>query len=279
MSIIEAFLNPNIAFIRNAFFAGLLSSVLFGILGSVITVRRIASLAGAISHAVLGGIGMALYLQATLIPRFPPILGALIFAVLSGIIIGVVSLKAEQRKDTVINAIWPIGMSLGILFMAKTPGYIDPSAYLFGNILLISSQDLILMLTLGIIVLILAWRFYPQIEACAFDEEFALVRGVPVRIFFLAILIVTSVAIVLLQRFVGIIMLIAMFTLPAGTAGSFARNLSGMMILSSVLSVLFFISGIILSWYLDLPVGAVTVIIAGTVFLGIQAVRFLLAKR
>jgi zinc transport system permease protein len=276
---IPALLNPEFPFIRNALLAGLLSSVLFGILGSIVTVRRIASLAGAVSHAVLGGIGMALYLQASRIaPDFPPIAGALIFAVVSACIIGIVSLKAKQREDTIINAIWAVGMSAGILFMAKTPGYTDPSAYLFGNILLISSRDLILLAILDAIALFLAWRFYPQIEAAAFDEEFARVRGVPVEGVFLGILTVTAIAIVLLQTFVGIVMVIAMLTLPAGTAGSFTRSLGGMMLGGAVCSALFASGGLALGWTFDVPAGAMVVILAGTVFLIVSGIRALKAR-
>jgi zinc transport system permease protein len=200
--------------------------VLFGIIGTVVTVRRIASLAGAVSHAVLGGIGLALYLSATgLVPGLPPVAGALAFAVLAALIIGLVSLRAKQREDTVINAIWAIGMSIGVLFMAKTPGYTDPSVWLFGNILLISNNDLLLLAALDIIVLFLAWRFYAQIEAASFDEEFARVRGIRFNLVFLILLAVTAVAIVLLQTFVGIVMVIAMLTLPAGCSCVFSRSL------------------------------------------------------
>jgi zinc transport system permease protein len=132
---LEALINIDFPFLRNALFAGILSSLLFGFFGSVVTVRRIGSLAGAVSHAVLGGIGLALYLSSSLIPGFPPMAGALIFAVLSAVVIGLVSLKAKQREDTVINAIWVIGMSIGLIFLAKTSGYADPSTWLFGNIL------------------------------------------------------------------------------------------------------------------------------------------------
>jgi zinc transport system permease protein len=275
-----ALFNPDFPFIRNALFAGLLSSVLFGTIGSVVTVRRIASLAGAVSHAVLGGIGLALYVSASgLLPGFPPIAGALIFALLSAIVIGVVSLKAKQREDTVINAIWAVGMSLGVLFMAKTPGYTDPSAYLFGNILLISDRDLLLLGILDILVLFMAWRFYPQIEASSFDEEFARVRGVPVDAVFLALLAVCAAAIVLLQTFVGIVMVIAMLSLPAGTSSSFAKSLGGMMLLSCAFSVLFSVCGLAVGWAFDLPVGAMTVIIAGLVFLGTSAAKALAEKR
>jgi len=269
----EALVNVNFPFLRNALLAGVLSSVLFGILGSVVTVRRIGSLAGAVSHAVLGGIGMALYLSSTIIPGFPPIVGAIIFAVLSALIIGFVSLKAKQREDTVINAIWVIGMSLGLLFMAKTPGYADPSTWLFGNILLISNMDLILLVILDVIVLILTWRFYAQIEASSFDAEFARARGVPVDKIFILLLSLTAVAIVLLQTFVGIVMVIAMLTLPSGCAAVFSRSLGGMMISSCLFAALFSVSGLVSGWLFDLPVGAMTVIIAGFVFLVFSAIR------
>ncbi|HAE22720.1 MAG TPA: hypothetical protein DCG47_10420 [Spirochaetaceae bacterium] len=280
---LSALFDPSMPFVRNAALAGLLSSVLFGVLGSIVTVKRIAGLAGAISHAVLGGIGMALFLSARgIVPGLPPIVGALIFAVLAAGLIGVVSLKAKQREDTVINALWAIGMSIGVLFIAKTPGYADPMSYLFGNILLVSSRDLIMLAILDLVVLTLAVVFYPQIEASAFDEEFARTRGVPADAVFLGILTVTALAVVLLQTFVGIVMVIAMLTLPAGTAGYAVRNLAGMMGGAVLLSALFSISGLALSWTLDMPTGALVVVIAGAVFLGSAALTGLfgsLAKR
>ena len=273
-------MDPSLPFVRNALLAGLLSSVLFGVLGSVVTVKRIAGLAGAISHAVLGGIGLALFLSAKgLVPGLPPIAGALAFAVISAGLIGLVSLKAKQREDTVINAIWAVGMSVGVLFLAKTPGYADPMSYLFGNILLISGQDLILMAALSVLVVLGAWRFYPQIEASAFDEEFARTRGVPTEAVFLVILAVVAVSVVLLQTFVGIVMVIAMLTLPSGTAGFAARNLRGMMILASLFSALFSVAGLALSWETDLPTGAVVVVLSGAVFLAASAVRILVNTR
>ncbi len=274
MSFWDALFDPAMPFVRNALLAGLLSSILFGVLGSVVTVKRIAGLAGAISHAVLGGIGLALFLAAKgIMPGLPPIAGALVFAILAAGIIGFVSLKAKQREDTVINALWAIGMSLGILFIAKTPGYADPMSYLFGNILLVSRQDLILLAVLDLVVVLLAWRGYPQIEASAFDEEFARTRGVPTDAVFLIILGVTAVAVVLLQTFVGIVMVIAMLTLPAGTAGYFARNLGGMMMIGTGLSLGFSLIGLVVSWSLDLPSGAVVVLVAGAVFLTVSALR------
>jgi len=265
---IDVLLDPSLPFMRNAMIAGILSSILFGVLGAIVTVKRISGLAGAISHAVLGGIGMALYFSASgIVPWLSPVMGALIFAVLASIIIGVVSLRAKQREDTVINAIWAVGMSIGVLFMARTPGYTDPMSYLFGNILLISVSDLYLLAALDAVVLFLAWRFYPQIEASAFDEEFSRVRGVKTQALFLVLLTVIAVAVVLLQTFVGIVMVIAMLTLPAGTAGYVARNLAWMMWLGTIFSAVFTVAGISASWSMDTPAGATVVVITGAVFL------------
>jgi zinc transport system permease protein len=265
---IDVLLDPSLPFMRNAVIAGILSSILFGVLGAIVTVKRISGLAGAISHAVLGGIGMALYFSASgIVPWLTPVMGALIFAVLASVIIGVVSLRAKQREDTVINAIWAVGMSIGVLFMARTPGYTDPMSYLFGNILLISVHDLYLLGALDAAVLFLAWRFYPQIEASAFDEEFSRVRGVKTHALFLVLLTVIAVAVVLLQTFVGIVMVIAMLTLPAGTAGYVARNLAWMMWLGTIFSAVFTVAGISASWSLDTPAGATVVVITGAVFL------------
>ena len=276
---IAALFDPALPFVRNALIAGLLSSLLFGVLGAVVTVRRIAGLAGAVSHAVLGGIGMALFLSARdIVPGLPPIAGALAFAVAAAVIIGVVSLKARQREDTVINAIWAIGMSVGVLFLAKTPGYTDPTSYLFGNILLVSASDLWLLAALDLVVIALARAFYQEIEASAFDPEFARVRGINTDAVFLAILALTAIAVVLLQTFVGIVMVIAMLTLPAGTAGFSSKNLAGMMVGGTLYSVAFSVSGLAIGWHMDAPVGAVTVVLAGATFLAGGAIGAVAAR-
>jgi len=262
-SFIDALVNP----VRNAVFAGILSSVLFGILGSIITVRRIGGLAGAISHAVLGGIGLALFLsRKNIVPWFSPLIGALLFAVLSALIIGVVSLKAKQREDTIINAVWALGMSIGILFLNMTPGYADPMTYLFGNILLVSTKELVLLAVLDVVLIIAVTLFYPFIEASSFDEEFARVRGIPVVLIYFSILLFSAVAIVLVQTYIGIIMVIAMLVLPAGTLTLWVKSLLGMMVGAALIACIASTSGVYIAWITDKPAGSIIVLITGILF-------------
>ncbi len=276
----EVLTNPSIPFVRNALIGSVLAAFLFGILGSLVTVRRIAGLAGAISHTVLGGVGLALFLASRGAPKWiSPMFGALVFAILAALLISIVSLKAKQREDTVINALWAIGMSLGVVFLAKTPAYVDPMSYLFGNILLVTGEDLFLLAVLDIVVLLLVGRYYRHIEAASFDEEFAATKGVPVTAVYLVLLLIIAIAIVLLQTFVGIVMVIAMLTLPAGTAGYFSRNLAGMMVNATLLSFAFSVGGLVVSWHFDLPAGAVIVLLSGTVFIAFSAGRMLAGRR
>jgi zinc transport system permease protein len=277
---LQALANPAVPFVRNALIGSVLAAFLFGVLGSLVTVRRIAGLAGAISHTVLGGIGLALFLASRGAPKWvSPMLGALVFAIFAAFLISLVSLKAKQREDTVINALWAVGMSLGVVFLAKTPGYADPMSYLFGNILLVTKQDLYLLAALDVVVLLLVVRYYRHIEAASFDEEFAATKGVPVTTVYLVLLLVIAVAIVLLQTFVGIVMVIAMLTLPAGTAGYFSRNLAGMMVNATLLSLVFSVSGLVASWHFDLPAGAVIVLLSGAVFIAFSAGKVFAGRR
>ncbi len=265
---IQALNDPATAFLRYALLAGLLASVSLGVVGSYVVTRRITYIAAAIAHSVLGGIGAAVYLNVVKHWHWcDPMLGATVAALLAAVVIGLVSLYAREREDTVISAVWVIGMSVGLLFFAKTPGYINPMNYLFGNILLISARDVWLVAAMGAVVVALGLGFYNKLLAVCFDEEFAALRGVRVKLYYLLLLCLTAITVVLLVRVVGIVLVIALVTLPAAIAGHFARQLWQMMIAAVLFSMVFVASGLALSYPTNLPSGPVIVLIAGAAYL------------
>jgi len=260
--------DPEIPFLKYAFIAGILSSFAFGIVGTYVVSRRISYIAGAISHSVLGGIGIGLYFQVQFDSIWiNPMTGAFISAIFSAIIIGYISRSGKQREDTVIGAIWAIGMAVGLLFIAKTPGYIDPMSYLFGNILMITKTDLWLIAGLDTIIVLIAIFFFNALQAISFDEEFAWLRGINVNFFFLLLLSVTAMTIVVMVRIVGIVLVIALLTLPAGTAGAFTRKLSHMMLIAIPLCMAYITIGLFYSYINDFPTGPTIILISGVVYL------------
>jgi zinc transport system permease protein len=265
---LTALADPNLPFFRYALLTGIFASIPFGIIGTFIVVRRISYIAGAIAHCVLGGIGLGLYLEKGLgVTWFGPMQGAVLVALLAAVILTLVSRHAAEREDSVIGALWAVGMATGLLFIAKTPGYVDPMSYLFGNILLVSRSDFLFVLALDILVLGLVGIFYNKLLAVCFDEEFAQLRGVSSGWIYLLLLCLAALTIVLLVRVVGIVMVIALLTLPAAVAGSFSRNILQMMLLAVLFCACFVVTGLGLSYSLDLPSGPVIIVIAAAVYL------------
>ncbi len=265
---LAAVLDPNMPFFRYALLTGIFASLPFGIIGTFVVVRRISYIAGAIAHCVLGGIGLGLYLEKAVgVTWFGPIQGAVVASLLAAVVLALVSRHAKQREDSVIGALWAVGMATGLLFIAKTPGYVDPMSYLFGNILLVGKNDFLFVLALDVLVLGSVWIFYNKFVAVCFDEEFARLRGVSTGWFYLFLLCLTALTIVLLVRVVGIVMVIALLTLPAAVAGNFSKNIFQMMLLAVLFCVVFVVSGLALSFSLDLPSGPVIIVTAALVYL------------
>ncbi len=266
--LIAILLNPDVPFFRYALFTGILASIPFGIIGTYVVVRRVSYIAGAISHCVLGGIGIGLYCQQVLhINWFTPQLGATIVALTAAVLLTFVSLVAKQREDSVIGALWAGGMATGLLFIAKTPGYIDPMSYLFGNILLITKTDLYFVLLLSLVVVGIVYYFYNSFLALCFDEEYAKLRGIKTSWLYLLLLCLTALTIVLLVRIVGIVMVIALLTLPAAISGNFARNILQMILGAVLLCMVFIVTGLGISYSLDFPSGPTIILLAASCYL------------
>lgn len=256
-------------FLQNAILAGILCSIGSGVVGTYVVLRRITYIAAAISHCVLGGLGAAKYFSVVYnLTWLKPVYGAIIAALISALIIGLISLKAKEREDSIISALWAVGMSMGVLFIYKTPGYNeDLMNYLFGNILMVSSEELYLIAGLDIITIILTASFYKQTVAVCFDEEYARTRGVNVEFYYLLLLCMTALTVVLTVNVVGIIMVIALLTLPVAIASRFFNRVWKIMLGATVLGIIFTSTGLMVSYEPNLPSGAVTIVIAGVVYL------------
>ncbi|RKY24334.1 MAG: metal ABC transporter permease [Planctomycetota bacterium] len=267
-------------FLQVALAGGILASVACGIVGSYVVARRITYIAGGIAHCVLGGMGAAYWLRhAKGWAGCEPIYGAVASALLAAVIIGWVSLRAKQWEDTIIGALWAMGMAVGVLFIAATPGYNqDLIGYLFGNILMISTGDLWLIAALDLLVVAVGLGMYKQFLAVCFDEEFARTRGVAVDAYYISLLCLTALTVVLLATVVGIVMVIALLTLPVAIAGVFARRLWQVMIIATILSMALVTLGMAVSYSPELPPGATIITLAGGLYLLVVSVRAILRR-
>ena len=259
-------------FLQHALLAGILASVASGIVGTFVVTRRITVIAGSMAHTVLGGMGVAYWLHTVHgITWLQPLHGALIAAILAALFIGFVRLRGAEREDTIISALWALGMAVGVLFLAKTPGYkADLMTYLFGNIVLVDAAELRLLIGLDLVVVAVAVLFYQPLLALCFDEEFARVRGVNVTFYYMLLLVLVALTVVTLIYVVGIVLVIALLTLPVAIAGKFAQRMWQMMALAALLSSLLTSVGLAASFGPDLPVGATTIILAGAAYMVVQ---------
>jgi zinc transport system permease protein len=261
-------------FMRNALAAGLLASVICGIMGTLVVVNRIVFLSGGIAHAAFGGIGLSLFLG------WPYLIGTFGFSIAAAMVMAAVSLKAKHRADTIIGVIWAVGMAFGILLLDLTPGYnVDLMSYLFGSILTVPALDLWVMLMVGALIGGFVIYFYKDLLAISYDEEFARIRGVPIRALYLSLIGLLAVTIVLIIQIVGLILVIALLTIPPFMVEKYAKSLFQMMMGSSLLGAVFTICGLWLSYAFNLTSGASIILVAGITFFLFFLIDHLLVSR
>ncbi len=247
-------------FMQNALIAGLLAAIACGIIGVYVVVKRVVFISGGIAHASFGGIGLGYFLGIN------PVLGAMVFAIASALGMGLVTKQTRLSEDTAIGIMWAMGMALGIIFIGLSPGYTpDLFSYLFGSILTVPTFDLILMLILDVIIITTVLLLYKEFLLLSFDEEFSTVAGVPTQRLYLLLLCLIALTVVVLIRVVGIILVIALLTIPAALARQFTHNLKKMMFLSILAGAVFTFSGLWLSYLLDLASGAMIILVGGIV--------------
>ncbi len=249
------------SFFTNALAGVLIIAVATAMVGTYVMARRLAAITGGITHACFGGLGLGYYLGVS------PIAMAGVFAIGSSLIVEWMSARYRVREDSAIAVVWSVGMALGVLFVFLTPGFVpELNSFLFGNILNISSLDLwvfaIYTLLLGGFF---AWKFR-EIVACAFDRDFARVAGLPVRFITLTMTVMVALCVVLSIRLVGIMMLMAVISLPQMAAEVFCRRFGSIMWFSALISVAAGAGGLIMSTYIDVPCSALIVLLLGMVY-------------
>lgn len=248
-------------FFQNALLIGLLSGIACGIIGSFVVVKKISFISGSIAHASFGGIGIAYFLG------FNPVLGALLFSILSALGIGIISHKNQSQEDASIGAIWAIGMAVGLVFIYLTPGYAaDLMSYLFGNILLSTQNDLLYVFILDVLIILSVGVLFKWLVAMIFDEEFSRVTNIKVFPLYLFLLVLVAMSVVVLIRSVGVILVIALLTLPAASAQLISKRFNIIIYIAICLAVFSNLFGIFLSYYLNLPSGPVVIFTAAIIY-------------
>ncbi len=267
-------------FFQRALVAGLLAAVACGIVGTFVVVRGIASISGGLAHAAFGGVGLG-YLMG-----FDPTLGALGFGLASAFGVEVAERRLKQGIDTLIAMVWAIGMALGIVFIALAPGSEpDLMGYLFGNILFVPGRFLFFIAGLDLVIVGVVILLFRRLEAVAFDEEFAWVIGMPVEALSLLLLALVATTVVILIRVVGVILVLALLTMPAAIARHWTDSLAPMMVLASIVGAICITVGLFFSWMLssvfslDVPTGPAIILLAALVYATSAVVRRVLPDR
>ncbi len=249
-------------FIRNALISTVLVSIACGIVGTYVVTKRLVFISGGISHAAFGGIGLGYLLGIN------PVLMAIPYSILSALGIGVMSQRTNVSEDTAIGILWTVGMALGIIFINLSPGYApDLFSYLFGNILTVPNFDLLLMVLLDCVIVGAVALLHREFAALSFDEEFAQVSGVPTRFLYLLLLCLVALSVIVMIRVVGIILVIALLTIPVAICRQFTERLMTLMLLSILTGIIITLFGLWLSYVLDLSSGATIILALGAAFL------------
>lgn len=258
-------------FFTNSLLAAFFTAIACGITGTYIVSRRMVFVGGGITHSSFGGIGIAYYLGLN------PLLGAGVFAILSALGINLLTHRGKIREDSSIAILWSLGMAIGIIFIALTPGYApNLMSFLFGSILAVSRPDLIFMGTMSFLTVLVFSMFFRPILMVSFDEEFARARNLPVRWLNAILMVLTALVIVSTIRVSGVILVLSLLTLPQATANLFTKKFGSIIMISILLGFIGLISGLFAAYYTNLPSGATIIVIQTLFFVIGKGIKWLL---
>ncbi|MDM7911953.1 MAG: iron chelate uptake ABC transporter family permease subunit [Methanotrichaceae archaeon] len=248
-------------FMRSALAAGLAASVLCGIVGIYVILNRIVFISDGIAHAAFGGIGLGYFLG------LDPLVFGVFSALATALGIGMISSRTRVTEDTAIGVFLATGMALGIVFMSLARGYArDLYGYLFGNILSVTWQDVVIIVGLTMAVIFLVALLYKEFLVMSFDPTYGEAIGIPVKRMKLLLLCMVAFSVVMLIKIVGIILLIALLTIPGAISRQHIKSLPGIMAGAILLGMAFVTVGLFVSYYLDVPSGATIILTAAATF-------------
>lgn len=260
-------------FFQHALIACLLTGIVCGLVGTYIVSRRMVFVAGGMAHSSLGGVGICALMG------WPPTLGAAVFALLTGWGVQRLSARREVRSDSAIAMLWALGMSVGIICSYLSPEFLpNLSSYLFGNILLIDTAGLWLLTALAAVVLAVFLLCMPQIITIAFDPAFARAQRQPVRLLEWLMMTLIALSIVAALKVAGIVLVISLLSVPQMTANLFCKCLHTMALSSVVLATLGCIGGLLVSTWLNVPCGAMVVVVLIAIYLACRTIKSLFAS-
>ena len=261
------------SFFQNALVGVLFVSIAVGIIGTYVVSRRMVFITGGITHACFGGLGLGFFLGIN------PIAMAAVFAIAAATGVEWMSTRQNVRQDSAIGVIWALGMALGTLFIFLSPGYVpELTSFLFGNVLTITSTDIILFAAYLVVLLAFFAVFYPQILLCAFDPDFAATRRLRVSAINLAMTIMIAICIVLTIRLIGIMLLMSLLTMPQMIAEMFTNRFHHMMIISSLVSIACSVLGIFCSYWIAVPASATIVLTLVAAYAVARIIRIIKAS-
>ncbi len=249
-------------FIVRALLAAAVVGVVCSVLGTYVVLRGMAFFGDALAHTILPGVVVAFLLG------LPLALGALVMGIITAVGIGALSNQGVVKEDTAIGVIFAGTFALGVALLSVTGNYtVDLAHFLFGNLLGVSNTDLWLMTILGGVVLLFIFLFYKEFLVISFDITLATTLRLPTTFLRYLLLILMAVTIVVALQVVGIALMVAMLVTPAATASLLTRRLPSMMVISAGVGVFSGITGLYLSYYLNIASGPSVVLVATTLFL------------
>jgi len=248
-------------FMQNAILAAILASIVAGVIGPIVMEKKLVSMSGGIAHASFGGIGLGYLLN------FEPIWGGLIFAVGASLLISKITKNGKIKADTLTGILWSFGMALGILFIALSPGYMpDMTSYLFGDILSVSNSSLIYMSIFTVIIIFIFVMFFNSFILYLFDEDYAKTTGIKTSVLETLTYIMIPMGIIVLIKIVGIILTIALMTIPISIAKMMFKSIKRVIVASIFISAILCLVGIVISYYINIPSGACIILFSTVVY-------------